>query len=82
MNLLAKKSTIVMIAPYYRRMNDGNCTLPTCEHPKFGTGGYDNVIPDIDNGWHRNEIPKISKRCPHIVNPQLQYRWDRDEMGN
>ena len=56
--------------PYYERLNDGNCTLPMCNHPKFGVGGYDNVIPDIDNGWHSSIPPKISKNCPYRKFPE------------
>jgi hypothetical protein len=51
--------------PYYREDNDGHMTLQMCEHPSFGTGGYDNVIPDLNRRWEKNYQKKISKRCPY-----------------
>ena len=54
--------------PFYKEEVDGNATLQICEHPKFGSGGYDNVIPDITFHW-KNSEPKISKRCPYRPKP-------------
>jgi len=53
--------------PYYHEEPDGNSNLQVCEHPQFGNGGYDNVIPDITWPWI-DATPKISNRCPYLFN--------------
>ena len=51
--------------PWFTTSDEGNSSLEMCEHPNFGKGGYDNVIPDITQRW-KDPTPKISSRCPLV----------------
>lgn len=47
--------------PWFCRDNDGHATLNVCEHKDYGSGGYDNVLPDRYNNF--------PPRCPLIKLP-------------
>ena len=65
---VTKTFTSCRQCPYYKPEQDGNATLPTCQHPQFNGGdndGYRSVLKDI-NTW-KSDI--ISIDCPFRINP-------------
>ena len=66
---VTKEVTSCHYCPYFSKSpDDGNITLPLCNHPKFNGGSerpYGNVL-DI-SPWHPIGTPDvISKLCPEI----------------
>ena len=59
--------------PYYWEDNDGQMTLQMCAHPKFGSGGYDHLIPDLKRRWQKDYTSKISSRCPYRKDQSTVY---------